>query len=343
MSGYIHSDLINILCCPVCEADLDYVLSSETDGTYLQCVSCAKSYPVVNNIPRFVDSENYASSFGFQWNKFSLVQLDSYNGTDFSEQRFRGITGWKEQDLECKLVLDAGCGAGRFSEIVANKYRAKVVAIDLSNSVDACYRNLKEYHPLVCQTSITDLPFAKEIFDFVYCIGVVQHTPDPERTIRSLCKMVKPGGHIGLWTYELNWKSFIGTLGFKYALRFITTRLPRNLQIRFCRYLVALFFPIIVILKHLGIPGMIVMRMLPVSSAHLHSVDLRLDDFKTWVFLDTYDMYSPVYDKPQRYSRLAHLLNEQGFENIQRHPHGGVSITATRSRNAVSSKTSLAG
>jgi spermidine synthase len=70
--------------------------------------------------------------------------------------------------------------------------------------------------------------------------------------------------------------------------------------------------------------------MLPIASAHLQPVPLSKKDFKTWVLLDTFDMYSPAYDQPQTYSSVARLLEECGFINIRRHPHGGISITAMR-------------
>ena len=57
---------------------------------------------------------------------------------------------------------------------------------------------------------------------------------------------------------------------------------------------------------------------------------LSPEDFKTWVLLDTFDMYSPAYDKPQTYTAVARILAEENFEDIQRHPHGGIAVTARR-------------
>lgn len=328
----MQNNHVKYLCCPKCRVDLEYIEREEQEHeqVVLRCVSGEHTYPVINGIPRFVDLENYAASFGFQWNKFSKVQLDSYNKSGFSQERFRTITEWKEQDLKDKLVLDAGCGAGRFAEVVISKYQSNLVAFDLSSAVEACYANLREYSPLICQASIYDLPFKDSIFDFVYCIGVIQHTPDPFKAIRALCKLVKPGGQIGLWIYELNWKCFVGTAGFKYALRPIISQFPRNVQVGFCKFLVNICYPIIAISKQLALPGKIIMRLLPVASAHLQFANLSLADFKTWLFLDTFDMYTPAYDKPQQFSVIVRLLEEEGFENIQRHPHGAISVTATR-------------
>jgi SAM-dependent methyltransferase len=322
---------IDLLVCPTCGSRLEF-LENEQGGdspTQIICIDQGHSFPVRNDIPRFVDTDNYAESFGFQWKKFSRVQLDSYNGTSFSEERFQSITNWTQEELVGKLTLDAGCGAGRFSEI-ALKYKADLVAFDISEAVDACRENLSSAEVLVCQASIYDLPFVPGAFDYVYCIGVIQHTPDPLKSIRALCRMVKPGGQIGLWIYEHNWKSYLGTLGFKYALRPFFSCLSRARQYIICNFMVNLFFPVVKLCKSRGLIGKIIMRLLPVASAHIQTVPLKLEDIKAWVLLDTFDMYSPAFDQPQTYNTVADLLIDENFENVQRHSHGGISITATR-------------
>jgi SAM-dependent methyltransferase len=327
----VKKEHLDLLVCPICSSRLEENVNGQSSASLpeLTCSAHGHRYQIRNGIPRFVDPGNYAESFGFQWKKFSQVQLDSYNGTHFSEERFRLITGWTQKELAGKLVLDAGCGAGRFSEI-ALKYNAKLVAFDLSEAVDASQANLAPAEPLICQASIYEMPFASGAFDYVYCIGVIQHTPDPTAAIRALCRMVKPGGQIGLWIYERDWKSYIGTVGFKYALRPIFSRLPRYRQYSICTAMVNLFFPIVAFCKPRGLIGRIIMRLLPVSSSHIQSVPLSLEDFKTWVLLDTFDMYSPSYDQPQTYANVARMLAQENFANIQRHPHGGIAVTARR-------------
>jgi hypothetical protein len=44
----------------------------------LVCAGCPTTVPTVRNIPRFVPSESYASSFGFQWNHFDRIQIDKF-------------------------------------------------------------------------------------------------------------------------------------------------------------------------------------------------------------------------------------------------------------------------
>ena len=60
----------------------------------LQCETCHIQVPIVRRIPRFVSSESYASSFGFQWNRFDRLQVDSVMHNDLSRDRFYATTGW---------------------------------------------------------------------------------------------------------------------------------------------------------------------------------------------------------------------------------------------------------
>jgi ubiquinone/menaquinone biosynthesis C-methylase UbiE/uncharacterized protein YbaR (Trm112 family) len=328
----MHEPALNLLRCPSCGARLtprDGATNAASE-VELSCEQEGRAFPVRDGIPRFVDSDSYAESFGFQWQRFDKVQLDSHNQTRFSEERFTAITGWGDAGLRGHLVLDAGCGAGRFAEVVAAKYGARLVAMDLSRAVDACAANLHPAPFLVCQASLLQPPFTNATFDFVYCIGVIQHTPDPERAVRALCRLVKPGGRIGLWIYERDWKSYLGTLGFKWLLRPVVCRLRRGIQLKLCELLVAVFFPVLWPLKRLGWPGKVVMRLLPVASAHLQHVPLTKNLFRDWLVLDTFDMYSPVYDQPQRFETVRRILEDEGFTDLCRHPHGGIAVTALR-------------
>jgi len=323
------------LVCPRDQGSLGLAEKKEEGGEIesgtLTCATCQARYPIVRGVPRFVRSDDYASGFGLQWNRHAEVQLDSRNGTRFSRDRFYAITGWTPPALKERLVLDVGCGAGRFAEIALSD-GAEVVAIDLSAAVDAAYKNLGQHPRFHClQASIYDLPLADAAFDFGYCIGVIQHTPDPRKAVESILPKIKVGGKVGLWIYELDWKAFVGTVGFKYLLRPLTRRWSFDQTEAFSSSMEGLFWPITKWARQRGIVGKIVMRMLPVSSAHLHGLPLNEAHFREWVKLDTLDMYSPAHDHPQTFARAKTWLEEAGFQVDPRHPHGGISITARRS------------
>src|ERR1051325_2898828 len=115
----------------------DLPLSQEGDK-----LVCKKGcvYKILNNIPRFVPIYNYALSFGLQWNKFRTTQLDSYNGLTISRDRLARIAGGSLDVFKGKKTLEAGCGAGRFTELMLEA-GASVFAVDLSNAVEANYQN----------------------------------------------------------------------------------------------------------------------------------------------------------------------------------------------------------
>jgi uncharacterized protein YbaR (Trm112 family) len=156
-------ELLGRLRCPNTGQSL-MLETQESDGNaiesgWLVSMDGQYRYPIRNGIPRFVAESNYADNFGMQWNHFHQTQLDSYSGHPISTDRFWAATGWRAEDMKDQWVLDAGCGAGRFAEVALNA-GAKVVALDYSSAVDACYANLKHHPNLhVVQGDIYALPF----------------------------------------------------------------------------------------------------------------------------------------------------------------------------------------
>jgi len=176
--------LLDVLACPKCQRSLtcrvdEHGKDGEITAGILSCEGCGQEYPITAGIPRFVALDNYAASFGYQWNRFKSEQIDSVNGTKLSAKRFYSETGWTKEWLQDKWILDAGCGAGRFID-VASDSGAEVVGLDISNAIDAAKANLAGRNNVhFVQASIYEPPFLDAAFDGLYCIGVIQHTPDP--------------------------------------------------------------------------------------------------------------------------------------------------------------------
>ena len=119
-------------------ADQDAATGEVREGR-LECTRCHATVPVVRSLPRFVPSESYASTFGFQWNRFDRIQIDKFMHNDLSRDRFYATTGWPAR-LEGQRILEAGCGAGRFTQL-ALETGAEIFSFDLSSAVDAAWRN----------------------------------------------------------------------------------------------------------------------------------------------------------------------------------------------------------
>ncbi len=104
-------------------------------------------------------------------------------------------------------ILDAGCGTGQISNFLAlaaprrRIFGADRCAASLAAAEDfrrrAHVRNLS-----LMRADIFVLPLPQAAFDVVISRGVVHHTHDPDRAIRSVCSHVRPGGVLLLGIYE---------------------------------------------------------------------------------------------------------------------------------------------
>lgn len=281
------------------------------DGT-LTCTGCRATVPVKEFIARFVPPENYAANFGFQWNRFRRTQLDSFTGVSVSRDRFLHSTNVGPSDLKGKLVLDVGCGAGRFAEI-ALSLGARLVALDYSTAVDACWANLGDNPALdVVQGDIYNLPFALEAFDFVYCLGVLQHTPDVERAFTSLPRMVKSGGTLAADVYP---KLFLNLFWSKYWLRPITKRMPQQLLFKWVQALAPRMLPVSDMLARIpGFRGRLRYLIPVVNYRGVFPLSERA--IQEWAVLDTFDMLAPAHDHPQTAETFREWFGVAGLKDI---------------------------
>ena len=121
-------------------------------------VGGTRTYPIINGVARFVSSDLYVDSFSFEWNTHDKTQIDVFRGDNPSEKEFVAKTGFSPEFLAGKLVLDAGIGAGRYTD-VASRWGADVVGIDLSFAVEASQRNFGERDNVwIAQADINALP-----------------------------------------------------------------------------------------------------------------------------------------------------------------------------------------
>jgi SAM-dependent methyltransferase len=257
--------------------------------------------------------------------------MDSRSGNSLSRDQFDAVTRWTESDLRGKRILDVGCGAGRFSE-VALSLGAEVVALDMSDAVDACRRNLADRYPTalhLVQASLYNMPFAPETFDAVFSIGVLQHTPDPPEALRQVARQAKAGGKIAVWIYELSWRSFLGCNAWKYGLRPLTRLLGFRTNYVFAWFLCLLLFPIWYPFLAIGRIGKPVLFLLPVAAKNYVGVRMGFRDCLRCVVLDTFDWYSPKYDRPQRLSTILDVLAKERCGDLRRTAKG-VGVTGSR-------------
>lgn len=107
--------------------------------------------------------------------------------------------------FEGKRCLDAGCGGGRGSILMAEAGAAEVVGADLSEANIASATKRAEQRGLTnCSfqlVSLAELPFEDESFDVVWCNGVLHHSTDPDAGLREITRVLKTGGPMWLYLY----------------------------------------------------------------------------------------------------------------------------------------------
>jgi SAM-dependent methyltransferase len=309
------------LVCPGTDKPLLPVPASDeiTEGTTAMRASSGESYPVIEGIPRFVPPENYAAAFGLQWKTFRRTQLDSHTGTSISRDRLERCLGGFDA-VRGKRVLEAGCGAGRFTEVLLAE-GAQVFACDLSTAVEANRENCgvgSGY--FVCQADIRELPVAPKSFDVVMCLGVIQHTPNPDDTIKALAFQVAPGGLLVIDHYRYGHEDMTET---RQRLRkFLIRRDPKS-AMKIVKALVATLWP----LHRLAwlcrkLPGgarfrQAVLFASPVLDYHDQYVQLGPSLLYAWAVLDTHDALTDYYKHKRTIEQIAQTLKALGLVQIE--------------------------
>jgi len=295
----LAAEILSILRCPGCGKALDQGEREE----YL-CAHCNRIFPVVGDVPRFVNADSYADSFGFQWQRYRRTQLDTEERGQ-SESDFRRRTGFMPADLEGKLVLDVGCGMGRFAE-VATRWGARVVGIDLSAAAGVAARNLRDRQFVALQADVYALPFAPESFDYIYSIGVLHHTPDCEKAVKVLPKYLKPGGYLAVWLYS----GYNKWYRFSDMYRKVTHRMPPRMLHGMLRVLVPVFNGIDRGLRAVPVVGK------PMAGAVHHVFPVNRNPSPEWRVLDTFDWYSPRYQSKHTYEQVFRWFEHCGLEDL---------------------------
>lgn len=272
------------------------------------------SFPLVAGIPRVCDPSNYTENFGKQWNLFAGTQIDRPGaGQSQSETRLFRTTGWSPDALADQDVLEVGSGAGRFSRVILERTTARLWSVDYSSAVEANLRNNEAWKDRLhlFQASIYEMPFPAGSFDKVFCLGVLQHTPDFAASVRALVSKAKPGGEIVVDFYPIRgWWTKISA---KYLLRPLTKRMSHERLLNLIRANAGWMMAASKALRKARLGALT--RFLPiVDERYAVPPGLPKEQHREWVVLDTFDMFSPEYDNPQRVETVAGMFERAGAE-----------------------------
>jgi len=281
-------------------------------------------------VPRFVNGSTYADAFGLQWNTYRQTQLDSFTGTSISRERLRRNLGehlWER--LSGASVLEGGCGAGRFTEVLLSQ-GARVISVDLSEAVDANAENLPpDDKHRVGQADIMDLPLRPQQFDIVLCLGVVQHTPNPEDTIAQLYEQVAAGGSLVFDHYTFSLPRMTRVTAPLVRKWLIRQPPERGLEIT-----IQLVNRLLPLHRRKWPLARVVRRISPITSYYHAYPDLPDHLRREWALLDTHDSLTATHKHMRTCGQLRRQLERLGAQDIvcARGARGGIGVEARARR-----------
>lgn len=273
--------------------------------------------PVVGGVVRYRQDDGYNQSFALQWNRFKTTQIDAISGSRDTLRRFQETT-WRLDELAGKRVLEAGCGPGRFTNLMATA-KARLVSFDYSAAIDANFENHSAFENVVfLQADIFEMPFRDGVFDYVFCHGVLQHTPDPKVAFQALVRKLAPGGRISIDVYRKDgkirpWKS-------KYLWRWLTTRVKPEVLLQFLEWFIPKWLPLDTAIKRIPYLGNYLGSIIPCWN--YDSRDLSAELKVTWAVMDTFDALAPAFDNPATLFEVRQWMADAELVDVDVRPGG---------------------
>ena len=251
----------------------------------------------------------YTQNFGKQWKDFSKTQIDEFNNFSISKELLDGLVFNEYNNLRDKVILEIGCGSGRFTQ-----YLSKIAKLLVTNDMsDAIFYNQYLSRPNVIgiKSDFKKINKLNIKFDIIICRGVLQHTPNPYNSILSLYELCDINGSIYfdiykkpklklinpkyLWRKLLKNQSYESLHSFleKYIDKFLYFRRKLNSILKVnLNYFWDYFFPI-----------------------YDYKYQLPLNDkqLREWAILDTLDGLVTKYDIPLSKKEIQKFLEKKNI------------------------------
>lgn len=220
------------------------------------------------------------------------------------------------EDFRGKRVLDAGCGPGHHARLVAS-VAAHVTAVDLNTSELARARLADLPNVSVAEADIASFRPERR-HDVVYCVGVIHHTDDPDRTFRNLKETCRPGGRLIVWCYSREGNA-LARLVVEPLRRLFLRRMKRSVVSGISSALTALMYPVVHTLYRLPLSGL---------PYHEYFENFRRLGFRRNA-LNVFDKLNAPQTQFISRSRVERWFDPREFEDVSITPYKGVSWRAS--------------
>ncbi|MCB1201866.1 MAG: class I SAM-dependent methyltransferase, partial [Leptospiraceae bacterium] len=96
-------------------------------------------------------------------------------------------------------VLDLGSGYGGAARYLAEKFKCKIVCLNLSETENERNRELNKIMNLndfieVVDADFSEIPYSQDSFDIVWSEDAILHSPKKEKVFQEVARILKPGG-----------------------------------------------------------------------------------------------------------------------------------------------------
>ncbi len=144
----------------------------------------------------------------------------------------------------------------------------------------------------------------------VLCLGVIQHTPDPEETIKNLFSQLKRGGMLVIDHYRPEVKRLTKITA--NLLRPFIKRLSNQSRMQIIKLLVSIFFPIHRAIRNMPLAQKIFSRISPITTYFQLYPNLPESLQRDWSILDTHDALTDWYKHLRSPNQISLTLEKIG-------------------------------
>lgn len=248
-------------------------------------------------------------SFGEEWTKFST----------FTDNEIKKIGSEYFDIVDEKIlnkdhvVLDLGCGTGRWSKFLADKVKF-IEAVDPSSAIFSAAKLLNNMPNVrAVMSDIDNLPYHEESFDFAISLGVLHHIPNTRAALRKLVKKVKLNGHVLIYLYyNLENRSSLYRLIFRMTdfCRRIISKLPTIIKIFICETIAFLIYvPLIYSAKA-------VQFMIKGNFYHKFPLSYYTDKSLWIIRNDALDRFGTPVEQRFSKDQILKMMEDCGLDNI---------------------------
>jgi SAM-dependent methyltransferase/uncharacterized protein YbaR (Trm112 family) len=262
----MNNDVLELLCCPDCRAPLAVHTRAEGRDDAIDCgvLRCRgnHAYPIINGVPVLFQRAvlaNFLTEYDHAYirehqDAFGSLALEAVLPAAVKQEVLRASENWSFQwrkyakdiagsvwaedtiffehipiprtEFRGRVVLDAGCGAGRNS-LRFREMAARIVGVDISKSVYAAQAFNNSRRVDFIQADLARLPLRDGVFDIIFSDHVLQHVDDIDAVFSEFRRTVMRGNphHVAFNLYSKE-NNLLLTRVIEPIKRFFRNRVP---------------------------------------------------------------------------------------------------------------------